>query len=272
LLPHGPRQQNSESVRKHTTVVGVPLPSAAMMRESLVPAVRTRVFELIAVFFGVALAFLAEDLRDSRAERREERALLLSLRDEMRLNQAQMEHRLDLQRRARVSTEAVMNLLESQGADGTVALVPDTLLAAFVTNATYDPARGSIDAILSGGQLSLIEDPVLRSQIAAWPAVFENVNSLQILQRELVHTLFSPTLARTGVNLGTHWRAGTPFFQGQLPEEIRSTATPVPATAEVKTLLAQRFQVVRLVAANLQGLSDFDTQLLERLNAQLDSF
>jgi hypothetical protein len=231
---------------------------------------RSLVFELLAVFLGVVLAFLAEDWRESRVERREERTLLVSLRDEIRSNQDQMEHRLSLQDRTRSHTQAFLGLLGSAD-DGASVVVPDSLLIAFVTTATYDPARGTIDAILGGGQLPLIDDAELRTQIAAWPAAFENAHSLQLLQRDVVQSVIGPALAAAGVDLGQHWPANTPFFQGTIPEEMRDTSTPVPATAEVRSLVGQRFQIVRLVWANPRMLSDFDLQLLELVNRRLGS-
>jgi len=227
------------------------------------------VFELITIFLAVGLAFLAEDWREALGEHREERSALAGLRDEFRSNQEELTARLNLQDRIRSHVGALVSLLNSANADQSVA-VPDSLLIALLTTATYNPDRGTVDALVNGGRVWLIRNQDLRRSVAAWPARLENALEFQRTQRDLVNEVMAPAFARSNVVLEQHWLATVQFFGGQVSRELRETRTVVPATAELRSVVGHRFQIADLTYNGLLSLQNHEQRLLALVEDELE--
>jgi len=229
-----------------------------------VGSIRRRLAELVAVFLGVILAFLADDFRDRLSEIRAEQEALVGLHADFSANARQVSARLVFNRRLEAATAGLNDLIAT--ADGTSVEVPDTMLMALVMGgATYDPIRGSIDALMSSGELRLIRDAELRTALAEWPAALADTNEQERWSIAVANDRGLPALMATDVALDRvieryrHWSGEA------RPVDADASVTSVRITPELKTVVALRLYHLSLTTGFLERLQEAESRIIARL-------
>lgn len=121
------------------------------------------VAEFFAIFAGITLSLLADDWRQGREDSAEERALLVSLVDDLRADSAELAGILDWAQRH--SSGAVWLRLRL---DEGPAIPEDSLqirLREVTFSSNYDPVTATYVALKEGGRMSVIRDGALRGDI-----------------------------------------------------------------------------------------------------------
>ena len=231
-------------------------------------SLRRRLAELVTVFLGVVLAFLADDFRERLADDRTEVVLLDGLRADFAMNAIQLEAQLRFNRRVETGTSGLMDLL-SAAPDGAVVSVHDTLLmAAAVEVNTYDPVRGTVDAILNSGELSLIRDPALRAALAEWPAALGDTQENQRRAIDAIDSHLLPIFLDAGVPLDRvleRYRAWTGL---ELPSEADRWVTALPNSVEIRTVLALRARRQGIATNYIERLTEVERTIRELLGGE----
>ena len=121
------------------------------------------VAEFFAIFAGITLSLLADDWRQGREDRAEERALLVSLADDLRADSAELTGILDwAYRHSRGAVWLRLRLDEGP------PIPEDSLqirLREVTFSSNYDPVTATYVALKEGGRMSVIEDGGLRGRI-----------------------------------------------------------------------------------------------------------
>ncbi|MEQ9570281.1 MAG: hypothetical protein RLN75_08845 [Longimicrobiales bacterium] len=91
-------------------------------------------------------------------------------------------HRLEHER-TWAATDRLIALVED-AEDGDRVVVPDTLIVFPIRNPSFDAPTGALDALLSSGNLRLIDDAELRRMLAAWPSRLQDATEDDRLLRE----------------------------------------------------------------------------------------
>ena len=126
------------------------------------------VTEAAVIVVSILLAFGVDAWWDGRLEREEERLVLERLHDEFAADLDQ----LVLKQSGHIGVrDAALGLLATTGRTSDSFEVEDVANQLFVVSAnpTFDPASGALSSLIASGQLSLVSDRALRSQLAAWP-------------------------------------------------------------------------------------------------------
>jgi hypothetical protein len=123
---------------------------------------------------------------------------------------------------------------------------------------TFDPTTGAVDALISGGDLQLIENVDLRSAIAAWPSVMDEL-------AEDLDILIDMYLAQQerSVQLSIYLRARRASLSDSQPEAAREIIRTVMADVEMLNRLAAH-------AAAIEGLEDELNEARRTLSSILD--
>ena len=220
------------------------------------------------MFLGVVLAFLADDFRERLADDRTETVLLDGLRADFELNAVQLEAQLQFNRRVETATSELMALLR-EADDGALVMVHDTLLmAASVEVNTYDPVRGTVDAILNSGELSLVRDPALRTALAEWPAALGDTRESQRRAIEVIDAHLLPAFLDADVPLDRvleRYRAWTGL---DLPDDVDRWVTPLPNSVEIRTVLALRSRRQGIATNYIERLTNVERTIRELLSGE----
>jgi len=95
--------------------------------------------------------------------------------------------------------------------------LPDSLIGAALTTATYDPTVASLDALVTGGDLNRIRDRRLRAALSALPGQLADAQDEERTARDHVDRRLRPLFEAAGdmttVNL-VHWTWLEPFAPG----------------------------------------------------------
>lgn len=115
--------------------------------------------ELLVVFLGVVIALAADSWRESLVERRTETQYLRTLRDDLaRSDSVLASATADIQENLRELT-TFLDLVLSEDP------LPDTLQTVGMSLYQFSLSTGTLDALIDGGQIHLIEDAGLRGAI-----------------------------------------------------------------------------------------------------------
>ena len=131
--------------------------------------------EMVVVVASILIAFGLDAKWDDVVERREEIRLLSSLRSEMSLNLDRIRASVAVRQAARASADALLQMTGPDAGPQDLLLVDSLMHSMRSALATYDPRTGSTDALVLGGQLSLITNDSLRLVLASWPELLRDL-------------------------------------------------------------------------------------------------
>lgn len=223
--------------------------------------------EIIAIVASILLAFAIDAWWDEWQEAREAQEILVDLREEFQAVGADL-----VVRRSewQAAEESMARLLRS-AASGDVPppAVMDTLLHHLTWTSTFDPGSGALEAVLSSGRLEWIEDLELRTALAGWPGVVQEIRDNEEMGRQFVSIVLQPYLARQGVPLSRVLQVDRDWPVPAVPDmEAADAYRRVLADPEFQAHVAYRYSWIN-VAEYQEGLTALG-RLMERLEETLD--
>jgi outer membrane murein-binding lipoprotein Lpp len=154
-----------------------------------------RVFVEGAVIVGsILLAFGIDAWWQERGERAAEMRLLSSLAEELQENQDRLEENARFS--AEIEAAAVTALELASGSS--INVPPDSVDQLLLNVSWAQPTRwvtGTVDAVLSGGELALLQEEALRTELAAWRQHLDLVQMAEEGVLRFVHERWFPFLA-----------------------------------------------------------------------------
>ena len=258
VVPARKRAASSSS-----TLSSVELPPPRIeVKETTRSRLLRAVTEFVVIVVGVLVALQFEEWRDEREAQSRGRAAVVALRADLAETLARIEG--DIRRQNR-TLEAQRQLL--QLSEGSADLPPPDSMAALVTRAIMyqrlEPVTGSYDALVNAGDLRIIPDSELRSELAALFAVmgegYEDEGLSMALRMQMIAALAntSDALAVTGSAL----RGPLGLPPGGRTAEYRALLDdPSYITMLMMVMLAEKYQLDYFV-----DLRDRIVRLLESL-------
>jgi hypothetical protein len=166
----------------------------------------------------------------------------------------------------------------NEGEPGETLAVPDPLVLATLGGPTYEPATNTLDAALAAGEIELLSDPALRSELATWRRTLSDTREDEIEVRRITNQQLVPLLAQS-LEVGPYfdevlaWSGGDPYGAGRLIKAESADALPGSAAIVVSTelagALALRKFYVEFAAADLEELLSSLDRSVELLQRQL---
>ena len=122
--------------------------------------------ELAIIVAGVLIALGAQSAAQEWSDRRDERAFLLDLLAEFRVNESQLLRDID-------QTGQAVTAADRWRDTGTSSLAAESdsaagFYAASLNPARFDPISGSLRSLIDGGDLGLVRNRQLRAALAGW--------------------------------------------------------------------------------------------------------
>ncbi len=186
--------------------------------------------EILLVVIGILIALQINNWNENRKELAKEQLILQSLENNLVFNLQELKTTLE-------STiegyNATLQLLESIKPEysNTKIFVIDSLLAIMLKYYTYDPATGALEEIINSGELNIIQNENLKTQVSNWSSVISDARkNLDIADDHLYNVLIVYLMENS--NLRNIPR------QMHLFEKLRlSKIPPSNFTADYKSLL-----------------------------------
>ncbi len=230
------------------------------------PAIRwARILtEAIVIVASILFAFAIDAWWDGHRERVRERELLADLLTEFEESRAELEVRVVLARRMASGTERLTGVV-SAGAGKTAILVPDSVVLAALGAPTYEPATNALEAALGSGEIALILNREIRSELAAWRRALLDTAEDEAEVRRITSEQVVPLLA-TAMNVAPYLSRLLDWSFERPVEGLPGQASLRPST-ELAGALALRQFYVEFSATDLADLLG----ILERTVVLLDS-
>jgi len=231
-----------------------------------------------AVVLSILLAFSIDAWWDEHREARREQVLLAGLMEDFLSSRPDLESRLALARRMAQGTSRFLYLV-TEGEPGETLVVPDPLVLATLGGPTYEPATNTLDAAVASGEIELLSDQALRSELATWRRTLSDTREDELEVRRITNEQLVPLLARS-LDVGPYfdkvlaWSGGDPYGAGRLIESGSGEALPGSASVVVSTelagALALRKFYVEFAAADLEELLNSLDRSVDLLRRQLE--
>lgn len=151
--------------------------------------------EVVVIVLGILLALAADAWWDERVRQDRELGLLLALQEEFEANAAELEET----GRAHLTLMNDALLLLEQGQAGTVPREGvSRSVAGLLSEYRTDLNNGVLDGYLATADPELLTNDEIRSALAAWPAVIDQLWQEEMRARRLVDEEIAPYLAAHG--------------------------------------------------------------------------
>lgn len=107
----------------------------------------------------------------------------------------------------------LLGAIAAQGDPAGSYSVPDELVNRIAVTEDLDPVRGSLNAVLSSGDLLLIQDGDLRAALAAWPEDLRDLLDFEIEDRRWTLDIVVPILHEHVPFASIDYRNRQPLFE-----------------------------------------------------------
>ena len=175
----------------------------AVPPESQIVSWRRLGIESLAVLVSILLAFSIDAWWDGYQERGREADLLMAMASDFEASRPQLQDRLGLAKRAARANGLFLDALATQP-PGTTLTVPDSLIMSALTGPTYEPSTNALDAALASGEIELIRNQELRSQLAIWRRTLSDTAEDEIEVRRITNEQVVPELSSSIGFLNPH--------------------------------------------------------------------
>lgn len=167
--------------------------------------------EATAIVLSILLAFAIDATWDERQERRDEQEVLLALKADFTDNRAGLEQII----RIHAAASDRLARLDRMSREEVLALEVDSVavfIAVLGNPATFDPVRGSVDALIGAGNMRLLRDERLRQSLTGFLNSVEDAREDARYMGEFAVKIWERIVAHGGpwdVPFGReNWRVG----------------------------------------------------------------
>lgn len=141
---------------------------------------------------SILVAFGLDAWWDGYRERIDLRDDLVNVREELEANLTALLRQRDFQYRARASIDVILDGIRDDPSATRIELSDTIVLAAFVTTPSYDPSTGAVDALISAGRLSDLEDGELKRILTEFRTKVDDLREDEINARRIAHDVVLP--------------------------------------------------------------------------------
>ena len=143
---------------------------------------------VVSILFAFAIDAWWDDLQDRKTEQSAVQRLTIEFEENLR----QLEAKREKHAKSLRATEALLAMTGPDQNSVSDISVIGPLLVQCLTNATFDPRLGTLNSLVSSGDLVLIEDIELQSILTEWPSAAQNLLEWQRIERENTEQFLLP--------------------------------------------------------------------------------
>lgn len=144
------------------------------------------VVEGVVIVSSILLAFGIQAWWDARGDASRRDAVLEGLRSDFEAARTDLDRVTPFHQRGLSGAAELMQLGEDGPIVGVDAARVDSLFAAAMGGASYDPPLGALEALITSGDLDLLGDPELTVYLVGFPALVTDLDREQRYMRELL--------------------------------------------------------------------------------------
>ena len=175
--------------------------------------------EFLLIVAGILVALQIQNWNEGRKDRAEEQGLLRGLKVEFEEHLDDLNGSIPRMEKYKEDLELFLFYLAQEDIQLSTAQL-DRGLDASMRGDNWDPVGTVLDAMVSSGRLELIQDSELRSMLATWESVVDEVTSSENLMRDFLANTLWPLLGEKGLPLARARRISFTQYPDLVPEAI----------------------------------------------------
>lgn len=160
-------------------------------------SLRSSIREAVTIVLSILLAFGIDAAWDARRERSEERELLAALQEDFGANAAEVSRIVAAHRRASEDLDRFLAITPTELSQLSQPRL-DSLGLSLAFPLTFDPVRGTLDAILNSGSLEVIRDRALRTDLTTFLNLVEDLEEDATYVRETALAVWNAQVEHGG--------------------------------------------------------------------------
>ena len=224
--------------------------------------------ESIVIVGSILFAFGIDAWWQEHLERDEELVALSALREEFASNLTRFRAAHDIHASAAEDVNGLLRKINSLPQDCWIE-VTDTTLVSLTTFLTREAASGTLNTLLAGGKIDLIQNSELQQVLAEWPSVLEDAEEDEVTVRNFVVNRLIPGLAGyTDLSTFLARRNSQPLATGEAFEPGKTTQQ-LQVNSETRTIISERHFLSQLQLRSSERRVDVAESTLELLENQL---
>jgi len=221
--------------------------------------------EIVIVVVGILIAFGLDSWWDSNKQLIWERGQLELLRDEAVSNIERIEAAIETHSGTAAEVEVIL-AFATREPSGEVANLKNGVVTSLIKWRTSELSMGALDALLASGELGEIRNPELRTSLTAWKAMALDAEEKEILARDFVEYVITPTLADEGY-IAPAYAARPPY--GNF-DELESRDIEIRSSAKLRSLSAARLGHIRMAIRSQNNSLEAVQEVLRLIDSELD--
>ncbi len=224
--------------------------------------------EATAIVASILLAFAIDAWWADRETEQWQSAQLRALRDEFSVNLKSLDIIVQTHDYSARRLESLIAQIRDAN-DMTQVTVPDAVLVPLVAWRTSDISTGTLDGLLSSGNLAEIDNSDIRQLLAAWPSEVGNAQEDENLARDFVENVVVQSLLGQGI-LEPAYRSRP--LPGQLDMDTQIDTKTVLSVSPVLIEMATiRIVHIRMAGASISQLREKIKHILNLIDAELEA-
>ena len=224
--------------------------------------------EATAIVASILLAFAIDAWWSDREIDQWQTAQLRALRDEFLANLKSLDIIVQSHDSTARSLESLIVQIRDTN-DATLVTVSDATLVPLIAWRTSDISTGTLDSLLSSGDLAEIDNSDIRRSLAAWPSEVGNAQEDENLARDFVENVVVQSLLGQGI-LEPAYRSRP--LPGQLDMDTQIDTKTVLSVSPVLIEMATiRIVHIRMAGASISQLREKIKHILKLIDAELEA-
>lgn len=226
--------------------------------------------EIVLIMVGILLALQVNAWWDNRMAREEEQDILLALQDEFLANKNELNHILNVfdvkeshfARLQKLSEDQILTLNNQE---------IDQLMVSLTSRRTFDPIRGTVDALISAGRLDLIRNLELQRAITSFQRTFEEAEEETAYIQDFYLKL-KYAMIRHGGPWANIYHSGRPTgTESFLKQATAQTLISIRADEELMGFARMERAEAYLYAGELSEVMNDIDRILELVSQELET-
>lgn len=178
--------------------------------------------EAVVIVCSILLAFGIEAWWENRGEDERRIALLQGLASDFEVAQLRYDTVMMAHNAVFQAADRWMDLSRGERPSTGLVELADSLVSDMFWTLTYQPPRGSVEALVAGGDMAVLENPRLAAALTSWVALVDRLNEWEQVGAVNFDRDFAPFLRESGIPV-----ADLTWYPWNVPRSVEPRHTQV---------------------------------------------
>jgi len=202
--------------------------------------------EATAIVVSILLAFAIDAWWGDRGEQQQEVQALVRVREDFNETARLLEVERAIHLRQQAGVDAMFRLIPAAGDPPNSYQIPDSVLWGMYGTARFMPPRGAVSSLINSGEIRLIGNEELRSELTSWLEAVDVLNKNEDEERHVYEQFQLPQLFQFVPFVSVGFRLEIDGYNSRSPSEgdYRALLTSLPFENVIEWRAAKKTEIL----------------------------